>query len=310
MNWKDRRRENWKGTGNDMNNLLEGKPEEIPAVSLHSFEGHPYKVLDDEEMDALTESILEHGIISPLIVRPKENATGEYEIVSGHRRFRAAQKAGLETVPAFILPITREEAAVILVDSNLHREHLLPSEKAFAYKLKADAMKHQGKHIEQSLGQFVPKTDQNRTTGMIGESAGESYKTVQRYIRLTRLVPELLQWVDEGKVAFSVGAELSYLDSGLQRNVVENCEYFDCTPSYAQSVQMHRMYNSGSLDAYRIYDILSQEKGNQNEKIKISQEKLRGKIPQNLTDLQLEEFIAKACDFYSRYLLKKKEKER
>ena len=194
---------------------------------LHPFAGHPYKVQDNEEMDALVESIRMNGILTPLIVRPLEN--GEYEVISGHRRLYAARKAGLETVPAIISPMSRDEAAVAVVDSNLHREHILPSEKAFAYKLKMDALNHQGV----TCGQVGHKSRDD-------VSDTESGRTVQRYIRLTNLIPELLEFMDEGKMALSVGVELSYLDDQLQYDVLEQCEQNDCTPSYSQAVEMKK----------------------------------------------------------------------
>ena len=194
-------------------------PVAIPVSKLRPFEGHPYKVLDNDEMNTLIESIQTQGILSPLIVRPMENTTDEYEVVSGHRRLHAAIKAGLETVPAIIYALDRDAAAIAVVDSNLHREHILPSEKAFAYKMKADALSHQGQRSDLTLGQVVPKSDSNRTTAVIGEPLGESYKTVQRYIRLTYLIPELLDWMDEGKIALSVGVELSFLSDEAQYGV-------------------------------------------------------------------------------------------
>ena len=177
------------------------EPVMVPLNKLHPFPDHPYKVLDNEEMDRLKESICEHGILCPILIRPIEDTDGEYEIISGHRRCFAARALGRETVPTIVCDLTRDEAAVLLVDSNLHREHLLPSEKAFAYKLKADAMSRQGQRTDLATsGQVVPKSDDSRTTAQIGKENGESYKTVQRYIRLTYLVPELLQFVDEGKI--------------------------------------------------------------------------------------------------------------
>ena len=181
-------------------------PAMISADKLRPFEGHPYKVLDDDGMNELIASIQENGILVPLMVRPLEGTENEYEIISGHRRFRAAQRARLTDIPAFIKPVSRDEAAIMLVDSNMHRERILPSEKAFAYKLKADALAHKGKR-DFTSGQSVPNPDDARTTAIIGEQAGESYKTVQRYIRLTHLIPALLDMMDEGRIAFSVGVE-------------------------------------------------------------------------------------------------------
>ena len=199
------------------NTELKAKAARLPIEKLHPFKDHPYKVQDNEEMDALVESIRENGIMSPLIVRQLENTTDEYEVVSGHRRLHAAEKAGITEVPALIYALDHDAAAIAVVDSNLHREHILPSEKAFAYKMKADAMSHQGR----ASGQVVPKSDDARTTAVIGEPNGESYKTVQRYIRLTHLIPELLAYMDEGKMALSVGVELSYLVEEHQRAVAE-----------------------------------------------------------------------------------------
>ena len=203
---------------------------EILISKLHAFEGHPYKVLDNEEMDCLTESIREHGIMSPLLVRPMEGSPGEYEVISGHRRLHAAKRVGLETVPAFIREIDRDAAVVELVDSNLHREHILPSEKAFAYKLKLEALNHQG-----------------RTSGQVGQkwsreqiSDTESGRTVQRYIRLTHLGPKLLDLVDQGRIALSVGVELSYLDEAAQAYIAEIAARDEITPSYSQASRMHR----------------------------------------------------------------------
>ena len=208
-------------------------PVMLPVDKLQAFDGHPYKVLDDDSMNELIDSIQDSGILQPLTVRPLEGTEDRYEIISGHRRFYAAQKAGQNEVPAFIRSVSRDEAAIMLVDSNLHRERILPSEKAFAYKMKAEALNHQGRK-DITSGQVVPKSDDNRTTELIGEQTGESYKTVQRYIRLTNLIPELLDMMDEGKITFSVGVELSFLDDQLQYDVLNACEESDCTPSYSR----------------------------------------------------------------------------
>ena len=277
---------------------------EIRICDLKPFEGHPYKVIDNEEMDALTESIREHGIMTPLIVRRAGNG---YEIISGHRRVHAAELAGLETVSAIEMDMTKDEAAVALVDSNLHREHILPSEKAFAYKLKAEALAHQGKSL--TSGQVVPKSDGNRTAAVIGEQSGESYKTVQRYIRLTRLIPALLDMVDDGRIAFSVGVELSFLDSDLQAALMTAIDLNDCTPSYAQACRMHKAVNDGSISEEMIDRIMMEEKPNQKEKVSISADELRGYVP-NGTPSQMKAFIRKACEHYSDYLKKKREEVR
>lgn len=281
----------------------------ISINKLHEFKNHPYQVLDNVEMNSLIESVQEQGIMLPLIVRPLEGTTDEYEIISGHRRFRAAQKAGLKEIPAFIRPVSRDEAAIMLVDSNLHRDHILPSEKAFAYKLKADALNHQGQRIDLTLGQTVPKSDDNRTTAIIGEQSGESYKTVQRYIRLTNLIPELLNLMDEGKIAFSVGVELSYLDEDLQNTLLNIIERNDCTPSYSQAFRMHKAIRDGLISSKYIEHIMSEEKANQRETLKIPMDKVRKYAPK-VTDNQLEDFVLKACDYYQRYLRRQRDRER
>ena len=278
---------------------------EIRICELKPFEGHPYKVIDNEEMDRLVESIKEHGIMTPLIVR--RIGDDRYEIVSGHRRSHAAELAGLETVPVIEMEMTRDEAAIALVDSNLHRERLLPSEKAFAYKLKAEAMEHQGKSL--TSGQVVPKSDDNRTTAVIGEQTGESYKTVQRYIRLTHLIPALLDMVDDGRIAFSVGVELSFLDSELQSAIMIAIDLNDCTPSYAQACRMHKAVNDGSISDEMIDRIMAEEKPNQKEKVSISTDELRGYVP-NGTPSEMKAFFRKACKHYSDYLKRKREEVR
>ena len=276
---------------------------EIRICDLKPFEGHPYKVIDNEEMDALAESIREHGIMTPLIVRRVGNG---YEIISGHRRAHAAELAGLDTVPAIEMDMTKDEAAVALVDSNLHREHLLPSEKAFAYKLKLEALSRQGRRTDLTSGQVVPKSDGNRTTAIIGEQTGESYKTVQRYIRLTHLIPALLDMVDDGRIAFSVGVELSFLDSELQAALMTAIDLNDCTPSYAQACRMHKAANDGTISEEMIDKIMLEEKPNQKEKISISADELRGYVP-NGTPSEIKAFIRKACEHYSDYLKRKRE---
>ena len=280
----------------------------INISKLHPFEGHPFKVRDNEEMNRLVESIQTQGIAEPLLVRPLENTADEYEVISGHRRLRAAQKAGLTEVPAFIHAINRDEAAILLVDCNLHRGQLLPSEKAFAYKLKYDAMKRQGKAIDFTLGQIVPKSDMPRTMALIGAEAGESYKTVQRYIRLTYLIPELLDKMDEDKIAFSVGVELSYLDEPTQRHLLSEMEALDCTPSYAQAVRMHKDYAAGRLGPESIGAIMAEPKPNQKETLKLPLERLCQFAPR-ATDRQLEEFVFRACEYYQRYLKRQRDQD-
>ena len=263
----------------------------ISINQLHPFKDHPYKVLDNDEMNNLIESVQEHGIMSPLIVRPLEGTTDQYEIISGHRRFRAAQKAGLSEVPAFIRPVSRDEAAIMLVDSNLHREHILPSEKAFAYKMKAEALKHQGRRTDLTSGQIVPKFDKNRATAVIGVESGESYKTVQRYIRLTYLIPELLDLMDEGKIAFSVGVELSYLPSEIQQELYEIIDREDCTPSYSQAFRLHKSFNNCSLTREGLWAVMSEEKPNQKEKVSFKYDDLRKYFPNSYSVGDIQRYI-------------------
>lgn len=280
---------------------MKNTPKNIAIEKLFPFEGHPFKVQDNEEMNALIESIQEQGILSPLIVRPKENTEDEYEIVSGHRRFRAAVKAGIKEVPALIVPLDRDAAAIAVVDSNLHREHILPSEKAFAYKLKAEAIKRYGKF---NLGQLVPDYDVTRTTAEIGQISGESYKTVQRYIRLTNLIPPILDMVDEKRIAFTPAVELSYLLPEEQTMLLSEMEYNDCTPNLSQAQRLKELSMQGLFTEERLSAIMSEEKANQKERVKISAERIRKYFPKDYTTAQIEETIVKLCEAYHRKRLR------
>ena len=268
------------------------KPIAIPVEKLYPFEGHPYKVLDNEEMETLTESVQNEGILSPLIVRPLEN-TDEFEVISGHRRLHAAQRAGLSAVPAFVYKISREEAAVMLVDSNLHREHILPSEKAFAYKLKADALNHRGERTDLTSGQVGPKL---RSDEMIAEESGESRKQVQRYIRLTYLIPELLQLVDDGKIALTPAVELSYLSEKAQTCLLEEMRRNDCTPSLSQAIRLKKEYQAKTLTVPKLRSIMGEEKTNQKDRLKIPMERIRKFFPNSYTPIQIEEAVIKLCE--------------
>lgn len=280
------------------------KPVAIPVEKLRPFAGHPFKVKDDEEMNTLIESIQTQGVLSPLIVRPIEN-TEEYEVISGHRRLHAAQKAGITEVPALIYALDRDSAAVAVVDSNLHREHILPSEKAFAYKLKADALKHQGQRTDITSEQIAPKL----STEVIGEQEGISKDTVKRYIRLTYLIPEFLEKMDQGEIALSVGVELSFLDESSQREVLEQCAINDCTPSYSQAWRMHKADREGTLTTAFIQSIMSEEKANQRETVKVPISRLREVLPQGLDAKKTEDFIIKACDHYRKYLVRQRNRD-
>ena len=276
------------------------KPVAIPVEKLHPFTGHPFKVKDDAEMNTLIESIQTQGILSPLIVRPIEN-TDKYEVISGHRRLHAAQKAGITEVPALIYALDRDSAAIAVVDSNLHREHILPSEKAFAYKMKYEAMKHQGTSCQ--LGTKLCTDEQ------IAEKANDSARQIQRYIRLIHLIPEFLEKMDQGEIALSVGVELSFLDESSQREVLEQCAINDCTPSYSQAWRMHKADREGTLTTAVIQTIMSEEKANQREMVKVPTSRLREVLPQGLDAKKTEDFIIKACDHYRKYLVRQRNRE-
>ena len=265
----------------------------IDMKKLHPFEGHPYQVQDNEEMDTLVESVQAQGVLTPLIVRPKENTTAEYEIVSGHRRFRAAEKAGLSEVPAFIYAMDRDAAAIALVDSNLHRERLLPSEKAFAYRLKMEAMKRQGFRSDLTSTQVVAKL---RSGDLVGQGMNEGRETVRRYIRLTNLIPEILQKVDEGRIAFTPAVELSYLTQEEQKNLVSEMDYTDATPNLSQAQRMREFSRQGRLSEDVICAIMSEEKANQKEKLKIPMDRIRKFFPRSYTTAQMETEIVKLCE--------------
>ena len=257
--------------------MKETRAEHLAVDKLRPFDGHPFKVVDNEEMDQLTWSILTQGLLTPLVVRPLDN--GEYEVISGHRRLHACKKAGIETVPALIYAIDRDAAAIALVDSNLQREKILPSEKAFAYKLKLEALKHQG-----TSSQVGTKL---RSDEMIAQQTGDSRNQVQRYVRLTNLIPGILQKVDEGRIALTPAVELSYLTDAEQDDLLETMESEDCTPSLSQAIQMKALSQSGQLDMDTIFHIMTQPKANQQEKISFKVSELRDFFPRHYTAAQM-----------------------
>ena len=271
--------------------MNEARAEHLPISKLHPFEGHPFKVTDNEEMDQLTWSILTQGLLTPLVVRPLDN--GEYEVISGHRRLHACKKAGIKTVPALIYAIDRDAAAIALVDSNLHRESILPSEKAFAYKMKMDALSRQGKRTDLTLSQNATKLD---TAAEIGKVQGESRDMVYRCIRLTHLIPELLQKVDEGKIAFTPAVHLSYLSPAEQEWVLDEMERNDCTPSVGQAYHLKEHSMTGTLTRDFVAGLISQEKANQKERLKIPMERIRKYFPKHYTTAQMEDEIVKMCE--------------
>ena len=281
------------------------KPVAIPVEKLRPFAGHPFKVKDDAEMNTLIESIQTQGVLSPLIVRPIED-TDKYEVISGHRRLHAAIKAGIAEVPALIYALDRDAAAIAVVDSNLHREHILPSEKAFAYRMKLEAMSRQGHRSDLTSDQVGRKLE---TAEIIAQQSDDSKSQVRRYIRLTYLIPEFLEKMDNNEIALSVGVELSFLDEQSQREVLEQCAINDCTPSYSQAWRMHRAEREGTLTTAVIQTIMSEEKANQRETMKVPISRLREVLPQGLDAKKTEDFIIKACDYYRKYLIRQRNRD-
>ena len=268
-----------------MSNTREVQAMQLPIQKLRPFENHPFQVKDDDEMNQLVWSVLTQGVLTPLVVRPLEN--DEYEVISGHRRLYACQKAGIEMVPALIYALDRDAAAVALVDSNLHREKILPSEKAFAYKLKMDALSHQG--ASRQLGE-------KWSVSQLSEAGTDSERQIHRYIRLTELIPQILSMVDAGKIALTPAVELSYLTGQEQQNLLETMESEDCTPSLSQAVQMKKLSQSGELNMDRIFEILREPKANQQEKISFRVEDLRKFFPKSYSAARIQETILKLLE--------------
>lgn len=267
----------------------------ISIDELHPFPDNPFKVLENEDFQSLTESIKNFGVISPLIVRPLD--TGGYEIISGHRRKAACEKVGIEKVPAFVREMDRDAAIIALVDSNLHRENILPSEKAFAYKMKLEAIKRQGQRTDLTSRQLVGKLE---SADIVGMESDESGRQVQRYIRLTELIPPVLQLVDEGKIAFSPAIELSYLVEEEQADLLETIESEDCTPSLSQAQRMKKLSQDGRLDMDMIFAIMTEEKPNQKEQIKLKKESIKDFFPKGYTAQQMEQVILKLLEDWQR----------
>lgn len=272
-----------------LNNTKDVQAMQLPIQKLRPFENHPFQVKDDDEMNQLVWSVLTQGVLTPLVVRPLEN--DEYEVISGHRRLHACQKAGIETVPALIYAFDRDAAAIALVDSNLHREKILPSEKAFAYKLKMDALSRQGQRTDLTSRQVVGKLE---TADLIAEN--ESGRQVQRYIRLTELIPQILSMVDAGKIALTPAVELSYLTQQEQQDLLETMESEDCTPSLSQAVQMKKLSQSGKLNMDKIFEILREPKANQQEKISFRVDDLRKFFPKSYSVARIQERILKLLE--------------
>ena len=275
--------------------MKETRAEYLPIQKLRPFEGHPFKVTDNEEMDQLVWSVLTQGLLTPLVVRPLPN--GDYEVVSGHRRLHACKKAGIETVPALITDMNRDAATIALVDSNLHREKILPSEKAFAYKMKLEAMNRQGQRTDLTSAQVGRKLE---TAEIIGEQSGESRNQVRRYIRLTNLIPSILQMVDEGKIALTPAVELSYLTETEQADLLETMESEDCTPSLSQAQQLKALSQRGELTMDDIFNLLCQPKANQKEKVSFFRDDIRSFFPPHYSTARMQSTIVELLKGYQR----------
>ena len=280
---------------------------DIPLELIDDFPDHPFKVRDDEDMMQLVESVKERGIITPVTLRPKED--GRYEIVSGHRRKKACELAGFETVKAEVREMTRDEAIILMVESNFQRSQILPSEKAFAYKMRLEAMNRQGQRTDLTCAPVGHKLDGAKSRDILGDEVGESREQIRRYIRLTNLVPELLDLVDEGKIKMRPAVELSYLDEDSQRAVVDEIDLNQCTPSHDQTIRMRKFFTEGKLTPEVVSAIMSEEKPNQREKIVLRGDKVRSLIPKNIPVSQTEDYVVKALEHYSRFLRQRAERD-
>lgn len=279
--------------------------QDIPLELLDDFPNHPFKVRDDEDMLKLIESVSERGVLVPAIVRPK--ADGRYELISGHRRKRASECAEKKTLRCMVSDLDDDAATIIMVDSNIQRTDILPSEKAFAYKMKLDAMKHQGQRTDLTSVQSAQKSKTSRES--LAEQVGESQDQVRRYIRLTNLVPELLEMVDAGKIKMLPAVEISFLDEDAQRDLVDAIDTEDCTPSHAQAIRMKKMFNDGELDADKVSEIMQEEKPNQKEKIVIPNKTVEKYIPKSIPAEKRQDYVCKALEHYGKYLQRMRDRE-
>ena len=285
------------------------KIRDIPLELIDDFPDHPFKVRDDEDMMQLVESVKERGVITPATVRQKED--GRYELVSGHRRKRACELAGFETLRSEIVDLNRDEATILMVESNFQRSEILPSEKAFAYKMRLEAMKRQGQRTDLTSTPLVEKLagKDALSVSRIGEEVGESREQIRRYIRLTNLVPELLEFVDEGRIKMRPAVEISYLDEDCQRDVVDEIDLNDATPSHDQTIRMRKLFNEGNLTTEAIHAVMSEEKPNQKEKIVLRGDRVRQLIPKNIPVSQTEDFVCKALEHYNKFLRNRAERD-
>ena len=281
------------------------KIRDIPLELIDDFPDHPFKVRDDEDMMQLVESVKERGVITPVTVRQKED--GRYELVSGHRRKRACELAGFETLRSEIVDLNRDEATILMVESNFQRSEILPSEKAFAYKMRLEAMKRQaGRPRKENVS---PVGTNLRTDEQIAQETGDSRNQIHRYVRLTNLVPELLEFVDEGRIKMRPAVELSYLDEDCQRDVVDEIDLNDATPSHDQTIRMRKLFNEGNLTTEAIHAVMSEEKPNQKEKIVLRGDRVRQLIPKNIPVSQTEDFVCKALEHYNKFLRNRAERD-
>ena len=280
------------------------KIRDIPLELIDDFPDHPFKVRDDEDMMQLVESVKERGVITPATVRQKED--GRYELVSGHRRKRACELAGYETLRSEIVDLNRDEATILMVESNFQRSEILPSEKAFAYKMRLEAMKRQGQRTDLTLSPVGTKL---RTADELAQECGDSRNQIHRYVRLTNLVPELLECVDEGRIKMRPAVELSYLDEDCQRDVVDEIDLNDATPSHDQTIRMRKLFNEGNLTTEAIHAVMSEEKPNQREKIVLRGDRVRQLIPKNIPVSQTEDFVCKALEHYNKFLRNRAERD-
>ena len=280
------------------------KIRDIPLEEIDDFPDHPFKVREDEDMFQLVESIKERGVITPATVRQKED--GRYELISGHRRKRACELAGFETLRCEVVDLDRDEATILMVESNFQRSQILPSEKAHAYKMRLDAMKRQAGRPKK--GNLVP-VGQNYSREELASQSGESQTQIQRYVRLTNLVPELLEFVDEGRIKMRPAVELSYLNEDCQRDLVDEIDLNDCTPSHDQAIRMRKFFEEGKLTTEAISAIMSEEKPNQREKIVLRGDRVRSLIPKNIPINQTEEYVCKALEHYNKYLRNRAERD-
>ena len=281
------------------------KIRDIPLELIDDFPDHPFKVRDDEDMMQLVESVKERGVITPATVRQKED--GRYELVSGHRRKRACELAGFETLRSEIVDLNRDEATILMVESNFQRSEILPSEKAFAYKMRLEAMKRQaGRPRKENVS---PVGTNLRTDEQIAQETGDSRNQIHRYVRLTNLVPELLEFVDEGRIKMRPAVELSYLDEDCQRDVVDEIDLNDATPSHDQTIRMRKLFNEGNLTTEAIHAVMSEEKPNQKEKIVLRGDRVRQLIPKNIPVSHTEDFVCKALEHYNKFLRNRAERD-